>query len=216
MKYSLVIFDLDGTILDTLDDIADSCNAVLKKNNFPVHTKNEIKTFIGNGIPKLIERSLPPATDTETKEKITQEFIAYYRAHSAIKTSPFNGMIDFLTELKNARIKIAVNTNKHEGTAVDICNKYFPGLIDAVTGGRPDTPHKPDPTGVEKILSLLNEKKENAIYVGDSDVDILTAQNTGIDCSSAAWGFRGEEFLKAHGAKKIVHDVNELKEIILG
>ena len=215
MKYSLVIFDLDGTILNTLDDLTDSCNAVLKENGFPVHTKDEIKSFVGNGIPKLIERALPKNTETQTKEKITEEFTAYYREHSAVKTAQYPGIAELLKTLKASGIKIAVNTNKHEGTAIDVCSKYFPGLIDMVAGGKHDTPHKPDPSGTEKILSSLKEKKENTLFVGDSDVDILTAVNTGIDCASAAWGFRSEQFLKDHGAKNIVHTAEELKNFIL-
>lgn len=212
MKYSLAIFDLDGTLLSTLEDIADSCNEILLRNNFPTRTYEEIKSFVGNGIPKLIERALPENTDSTTHKKITQEFIEYYRSHSAIKTAPYPGIKDFLTELKKAGIKIAVNSNKHEGASIDLCNKFFPDLIDAVAGGKPDVPHKPDPSGVNKILSTLAIPRDKVVYIGDSDVDVQTGANAGIAEIAVTWGFRSEEFLKEHGAKNLAHNTAELNE----
>ena len=216
MKYRLAIFDLDGTILNTIDDIADSCNFILKKNNFPVHTVNEIKYFVGNGIPKLIERALPQNTPSDTKQGILDQFIEYYGSHSTVKTCAYNGITELLENLKSNGIRIAVNTNKHEQTSIDLCNKFFPGLIDIVCGGRPDVHHKPDPTGVEKILAAEKVEKSKAVFIGDSDVDIATAKNAGIDSITVDWGFRGKDFLIAHGAKNVAMTPSELLKMILG
>lgn len=215
MKYSLIIFDLDGTILNTLDDLADSLNHVLEANNFPTHTIDEVRMFVGNGIRKLIERALPQDADDATRENIYKQFSEYYGQHSQDKTRPYDGIPELFRELHNVGIKIAVNTNKDEDIAKVICEKYFPGMIDAVAGGRTDTPIKPDPSGVNRILNQLHIKDKAALYVGDSDVDIQTGANCGIDEIGVAWGFRGEEFLRQHGAKTVFSDVEQLKKYIL-
>lgn len=215
MKYDVVIFDLDGTILNTLDDLADSLNHVLEANNFPTHTIDEVRMFVGNGIRKLIERALPQDADNATRENIYKQFSEYYGQHSQDKTRPYDGIPELFRELHNVGIKIAVNTNKDEDIAKVICEKYFPGMIDAVAGGRTDTPIKPAPAGVNKILKTLNIPKEEALYVGDSDVDIQIGANCGIDEIGVAWGFRGEEFLRQHGAKTVFSDVEQLKKYIL-
>ena len=215
MKYDVVIFDLDGTILNTLDDLADSLNHVLEANNFPTHTIDEVRMFVGNGIRKLIERALPQDTDEATRENIYKQFSEYYGQHSQDKTRPYDGIPELFNELRNVGIKIAVNTNKDEDIAKVICEKYFPGMIDVIAGGRKDTPIKPAPAGVNKILKTLNIPKEEALYVGDSDVDIQTGANCGIDEIGVAWGFRGEEFLRQHGAKTVFSDVEQLKKYIL-
>ncbi|MGN0739414.1 MAG: HAD family hydrolase [Treponema sp.] len=216
MKYRLAIFDLDGTILNTLDDIADSCNFILEKNNFPVHTVNEIKYFVGNGIPKLIERALPEDTPPDTKKEILNQFIEYYGSHATVKTCAYDGITSLLENLKANKVHIAVNTNKHEQTSVDLCTRFFPGLIDIVCGGRPDVHHKPDPAGVEKILAAEKVEKSKAVFIGDSDVDIATARNAGIDSIGAGWGFRGKDFLIANGASKVAMTPQELLQMILG
>ena len=215
MKYDVVIFDLDGTILNTLDDLADSLNHVLEANNFPTHTIDEVRMFVGNGIRKLIERALPQDADNATRENIYKQFSEYYGQHSQDKTRHYDGIPELFNELRNVGIKIAVNTNKDEDIAKVICEKYFPGMIDVIAGGRTDTPIKPAPDGVNKILKTLNIPKEEALYVGDSDVDIQTGANCGIDEIGVAWGFRGVEFLRQHGAKTVFSDVEQLKKYIL-
>jgi len=215
MKYEVVIFDLDGTILNTLDDLADSLNVILAKNNFPTHTKEEVRMFVGNGIHKLIERALPSGTDLETQNRIYNEYSEYYGQHSQDKTKPYEGIPELFKELHNLGIKVAVNTNKNEDISKVVCKKYFDGLVDMVAGGREDTPIKPDPSGVNRILSELKIKDRAALYVGDSDVDIMTGKNSGLDVASVCWGFRGEEFLREHGAKSIFDSVEKLKKYIL-
>lgn len=214
MKYKLIIFDLDGTILNTLDDLASSCNAVLAANNFPVHTKDEVRMFVGNGIRKLIERAVPEESDEETKNKVLSDFTAYYKEHSLDKTKPYDGITELFSELKTRGIKIAVNTNKNEDVSKEICEKFFSGFVDIVAGGNAGRPVKPDPSGVEMILKTLNIKPENTLYAGDSDVDYQTGINAGLDVVNVSWGFRDESFLREHGAEKIVHNPEELLEII--
>lgn len=219
MKYSLAIFDLDGTLLNTLDDLTDSCNYILSKNNFPTHSKEKIKEFIGNGIPKLISRALPPKTSEKTIIQITKEFTEYYNTHSTIKTLPYPGIIELLTKLKQNKIAIAVNTNKHEQTAIELCNTFFPTLIEIVSGGQTGLPPKPEPSGVNKIINSLSKKdihctKDNSIFIGDSDVDIQTGNNAGIDSVGVTWGFRKKDFLIEHGAKLIANNSIELEKIL--
>lgn len=214
MKYKLIIFDLDGTILNTLDDLASSCNAVLVKNNMPVHTKDEIRMFVGNGIRKLIERAVPEESDEETKNKVLSDFTLYYKEHSLDKTKPYDGITELFSELKTRGIKIAVNTNKNEDVSKEICENFFPGFVDIVAGGNAGRPVKPDSAGVKLILSSLEISKEKTLFVGDSDVDYQTGINAGIDVVNVSWGFRDEKFLREHGAIKIVHNPEELLKII--
>lgn len=215
MKYDVVIFDLDGTILNTLDDLADSLNHILEKNNFPIHTKDEVRMFVGNGIHKLIERALPQGTDAQTLELIYEEFSEYYSQHSQDLTKPYDGIPELFKELKNLGIKVAVNSNKNEEIAKIVCDKYFPGMIDYIAGGTKDAPIKPDPAGVNRILNQLHIKDKAALFVGDSDVDYMTGVNAGIDVVNVSWGFRDENFLREHGAKTIFENVEKLKRYIL-
>jgi len=217
MKYDLVIFDLDGTILNTIDDLADSMNAVLKNNGFPTRTTEEIKFMVGNGIPKLVERALPSGTSEETRTKILQDFVTYYDLHKEDKTCPYSGMLETLKQFKASGVKLAVNSNKlHEASAA-LCEKYFPGVFDCVCGNKPEFGTKPCPDGVYYIFEQLGFNKETvkAVYVGDSDVDFKTSQNAGIDFIGCQWGFRGKQFLEEHGAKITVSKPEDLKSFII-
>ena len=210
MKYELMIFDLDGTILNTLDDMADSCNEILKRNGFPVHSEEEIKYMVGNGIPKLIERALPQNVSQKEYTKVLNEYIDYYQEHSALKTATYPGMKETLELLKQKGVILAVNTNKLHEAAVELCDRYFPAIFDIVAGGKAGQKPKPAPDGVNFILEHTGIPKEKVLYIGDSDVDIQTAQNSGIDSLGAAWGFRGEDFLLQKGAKKVIKSCAEL------
>lgn len=214
MKYKLVIFDMDGTILNTIDDLADSCNVILEKYGFPLHTVEEIKYMVGNGIPKLIERALPENVDKETYDKVLKDYIDYYDKHCQIKTAPYPGMIETLKKLKKMGVKLAVNTNKIQSAAQILCDTYFPGLFDFLEGGAFNIPPKPAPDGVLRILQREGLSPKDAIYIGDSDVDIQTGKNAGIDVAGVDWGFRGEAFLMAHGAVKVLKHCEELVSIV--
>ena len=214
MKYSLAIFDMDGTILNTLDDMTDSLNEILTKYNLPLHTLDEVKFMVGNGIPKLIERAIPDGRSNPQFEKILADFIAYYEKHCAIKTAPYDGVVDCIKTLRTAGIKIAVNTNKVEPAAIALCDDYFPGLFDIISGSRPGMPPKPAPDGIYEILNRagMDGKSEGqcAVFIGDSDVDMQTGMNAGLDVIGVDWGFRGKKFLEEHGARTIVMNAAEL------
>ena len=215
MKFKLAIFDMDGTILNTLDDMTDSCNYILQKYGFPTHQLEEIKFMVGNGIPKLIERAIPDGRDNPQFDKVLADFIAYYGEHCAIKTSPYDGVIDCIKTLKAAGMKIAVNTNKVESAAVDLCNDYFPDLFDVISGSRPGMPPKPAPDGIYEILKRAGVDGKESCFIGDSDVDVACGLNAKLDVFGVDWGFRGEVFLHEHGADIVVKTPAELAEVIL-
>lgn len=213
MKYDLIVFDLDGTILNTIDDLADSCNYILKQHNFPAHTVDEIKYMVGNGIAKLIERACPADISADEYEQVLKEYREYYEDHCDIKTAPYCGMVECITRLKETGVKVAVNTNKDESASVELCKKHFPGLFDFISGGNVGLPVKPAPDGVQRIVTELFKKPLSEVkgcFIGDSDVDIATGNGCGFDAIGVDWGFRGAEFLRSHGAKKIVFNCEEL------
>jgi len=215
MKCKLAIFDLDGTILNTIDDLADSANYICRQHNFPEHTVDEIKFMVGNGIPKLVERFCPSQTSQEELKLILNEFIDYYKNHDAEKTRPYDGIIELMKNLKAKGIKLSVNTNKMEAAAIPLCNHYYPGIFDFISGGKDGVPPKPAPNGIYEILEKAGITKEEAsagaaVYIGDSDVDIQCGLNTNIKEIGVDWGFRGKKFLEEHGAKHIAMNPQEL------
>lgn len=212
MKYDLVIFDLDGTLLDTLDDITHSCNVALENNGLPIHTKEEVRFMVGNGIPKLIQRAIPEKSNQKLFDKVLQDFLNYYQKHSSEKTKPYDGMVDCLKNLKNLGIKLAVNSNKVENASIELCSRFYPGIFDCVAGNVPERRVKPFTDGVEYILKKTGCK--SAVYVGDSDVDIATGKNAGIPAIGVDWGFRGKDFLIKNGAVQVAMNPEELYRII--
>lgn len=214
MKYQLAIFDLDGTILNTLDDLADSLNHVLAQHGFPQHTADEVRMMVGNGILNLIKRALPNGTEQLTVEAVYADFNAYYKLHSADKTKPYNGINEMLEQLKARGVKLAVVSNKANYAVQDLCVKYFGGIFDAVAGEKTGVPKKPAPDGVNNILAELGIERKNSVYIGDSDVDLQTAANAEMDCIAVNWGFRDEKLLRENGARVIVSYPNEIVEII--
>ena len=219
MKYSLAIFDMDGTILNTLDDMTDSLNEILTKYKLPLHTVDEVRFMVGNGIPKLIERALSDGRSNPDFEKILADFIEYYEKHCAIKTAPYSGIPEAIKALRKAGIKIAVNTNKVEPAAIALCDDYFPGLFDIISGSRPGMPPKPAPDGIYEILKRAGmdgkSQVQRAVFIGDSDVDMQTGTNAGLDVIGVDWGFRGKKFLQEHGAKVIMMNPEELTEYLV-
>ena len=219
-KYALAIFDMDGTILNTIDDLADSLNVILERYSMPLHTVDQVRFMVGNGIPKLIERAIPNGRDNPKFDEILKEYIAYYEEHSAIKTRPYDGIVEAVKALRKSGVKIAVNTNKVEAAALDLVDKYFPDCFDIVSGSRPGLPPKPAPDGVYEILKRagIDGKSEGqkAVFIGDSDVDLQTGINAGLDVIGVDWGFRGKAFLLEHGATEdnIVMKADELVEKI--
>lgn len=214
MKYELLIFDLDGTILDTLEDLTDSINYVLKKNKMPQKNMEEIRKAVGNGIYKLVEKVLPDGTEKEKTEHIFNEFKEYYAIHCADKTKPYIGIEEMLSELKKNGYKLAVVSNKADFAVQQLCNKYFTDTFDIVLGEREGIPRKPAPDSICKALESMHIKKENAVYIGDSEVDIETAKNAEIEEIAVTWGFRNKEFLKEKGANLLVQFPKEILNIV--
>ena len=216
MKYKLAIFDLDGTLLDTLDDLADSVAHTLAAANLPPRTRDEVRRFVGNGIHKLIERAVPADSSSQTIDKIECEFRSYYKLHCVDKTKPYDGIIELIERLRAAGCKTAVVSNKGDFAVQELAKQYFPGMLDCAVGERTGVRTKPAPDSVNAVLSELGINRSDAIYIGDSDVDIDTAKNAGMDSISVLWGFRDREFLTEHGAEQFVETPREIGDIVLG
>ncbi len=215
MKYKIVIFDLDGTILDTLDDLAASTNAALEASGLKVRTRDEVRRFVGNGIRLLIERAVPSGTPVSTTDRVFEAFKAHYKQHCKDRTAPYEGVISLLNELRAKNIKAAVVSNKADFAVGELCRDYFPGLIDSAVGEREGIKRKPAPDSVLAVLRELGCEASDAVYVGDSDVDVETAANSGMECVSVTYGFRSREFLAEHGATTFADSVAELRELLL-
>lgn len=207
-----VIFDLDGTLLNTLDDLADSTNYALSKFGYPTRTIDEVRQFVGNGVAKLIERAIPEGKNNPNFEKCLAIFKENYAQNMYNKTAPYNGIIEMLSNLKSKGIKIAVVSNKFDLAVKELCKKYFEGFIDFAAGENEaqGIKKKPAPDTVISVLNEFNFAPEDAVYVGDSDVDIMTAKNSKISCISVTWGFRDEKFLLKNGATILINAPSEI------
>ncbi len=212
----LLIFDLDGTLLNTLEDLTDSTNYALKKFNFPQRTINEVRNFVGNGVAKLIERAIPNGRENENFEDCLEVFKQNYAENMNNKTSPYEGIMDLLKELKSKNYKIAVVSNKFDLAVKGLCARYFADLVDIAIGEneKAGIKKKPAPDTVNQVLKNFNISNEEAIYIGDSEVDIMTAKNSNMDCISVTWGFKDKEFLIANDAKIIVNSPDEIISIL--
>lgn len=207
-----VIFDLDGTLLNTLDDLADSTNYALSKFGYPTRTIDEVRQFVGNGVAKLIERAIPEGKNNPNFEKCLSIFKENYAQNMYNKTAPYNGIIEMLSNLKSKGIKIAVVSNKFDLAVKELCKKYFEGFIDFAAGENEaqGIKKKPAPDTVISVLNEFNFAPEDAVYVGDSDVDIMTAKNSKMPCISVTWGFRDEKFLLENGATILINAPSEI------
>lgn len=212
MKYKLYIFDLDGTILDTLEDLTDSTNYALYVNHMPGHSMEEVRNYVGNGIGRLIERAVPTGTPKETQEKVLRDFREHYGAHCTDKTNPYDGIVPLIRRLRESGCMTAVVSNKADFAVQSLCRDYFPGLFDFVVGEREGIRRKPFPDSVLEVLETLQVDRADAVYVGDSEVDIQTAQNAGLDMLAVGWGFRGEQFLKEQGARTVLGKPEDILE----
>lgn len=209
-KYQAVIFDLDGTLLNTLTDLADSTNYALKTMGFPERTIDEVRRFVGNGVEKLIERAVPEKTDAETTEKTLRIFKEYYSQNMTNKTEPYPGIPEVLAELKKKQIPVGIVSNKFDAAVKDLRDRFFSTSIETAIGESANVAKKPAPDTCIEAMQEMGITTEHTVYVGDSDVDIKTAENSGLDCISVTWGFRDEEFLREHGAVTIIHKPEEL------
>lgn len=216
MKKNILIFDLDGTLLNTLEDLADSTNFALRQYNYPERTIEEVRNFVGNGVAKLIERAIPEGLNNPNFENCLKTFKENYSQNMYNKTAPYNGIIEMLKKLRADNCKIAVVSNKFDAAVKELCQKYFPNLIDIAIGENEAAgiKKKPAPDTVIQVLKELNCDKSEAIYLGDSEVDIMTAENSGMPCISVTWGFKDEDFLKRHNAQIIVNNPQEIINFI--
>lgn len=214
MKYKLAIFDMDGTILNTLNDLADSMNHCLQVNGLPERSLQEIRTFLGNGIHWLVECSVPEGTDPDTLEKVYQTFLVYYKDHCAIKTQAYEGIPQVLQSLRRAGVLTAVVSNKADYAVKILCQDYFDGMLDFSVGEIEGRRRKPYPDSVNAVLDKFRIDKKDAVYIGDSEVDFQTAQNAGLDVIMVGWGFRDEAFLKKQGAEFVIHEPEKILELI--
>ena len=216
MKYNTVIFDLDGTLLNTLDDLADSVNFALEKNKYPNHPTDRIRTFIGNGIKLLIERAVPKGISEEEFKKVFNDFVKHYEINSRNKTAPYKGIPELLTILKEKGYKLAIVSNKIDFAVKDLRDEFFAGLIEIAIGDSEDTENKPAPDMVFKALNELSSTAEKSVYVGDTDVDLKTAENSGMDCISVSWGFRSRNELEDYKAEMIADTAEDVLKFIEG
>ena len=213
--YKHVIFDLDGTLLNTIDDLADTGNHVCTLHGWPTHTVDAFKLMVGNGIPKLVERFAPQGTSQEVLDQAFQEFMDWYGVHKEDKTAPYAGMPEVTKALREAGVSIAVLSNKADVMAGPVVEHYYPGIFPVVQGALTGLPTKPDPTLLHKLMDRLGATKEDTLFVGDSNVDIRTAKNGGLTGCGVLWGFRSREELEAAGADVIVSTPQELLDLIL-
>lgn len=205
-----VIFDLDGTLLNTLEDLKDSTNFALCKFDYPERTLSEVKSFVGNGVKKLIERSVPENCDNV--DECLECFKKHYQENMYNKTAPFEGILDVLRNLRSDGVKIGVVSNKFDEAVKELCEKYFQGLIDVAIGQSECVKAKPSADGVLKAMEILGADKASTIYVGDSDVDVQTAKNSDLPCIGVTWGFRDSENLS--GADFVIDNPCDIINVI--
>ncbi len=209
-----VIFDLDGTLLNTLDDLTDSVNFALGEMGCPLHTADEVRMMVGNSVIYLIEQALPKGTDKVTFDRCLATFEAHYKTNMRNKTAPYDGVMQMLDKLSTAGYKLAVVSNKPDVFTQELVGELFGDYIQLAIGRSEDMPRKPAPDTVWYALDLLQSRIENAVYVGDSEVDVLTAKNSGMPCIGCLWGFRDRETLELAGAEYIISSTDELIGLI--
>lgn len=213
-RFDTAIFDLDGTLLDTLQDLADSTNYALAVNHMPPRTVDEVRRFVGNGVALLMARAVPEGTPPEAAAKALGDFRAHYLRNMENKTAPYPGIPELLSALSAAGFHLAVVSNKFDGAVKGLCHNFFPDTIPVAIGESPSVARKPAPDTVLRAMAELGCDPARAVYIGDSDVDILTAQNAGLPCISVSWGFRDTAFLAAHGAQRIVDTPEQLFSVL--
>ena len=215
-RYDAAIFDLDGTILYTLEDLKNSLNHALSSHGYPERSLEEVRRFVGNGVRRLVERGAPAGTDAAELDKLYETFHEHYKVHNQDNTRPYEGIPELLEELRAAGVRLAVVSNKVDYGVKALCARFYPGLFDAAIGETPEVAKKPAPDMVEKALEELGVEKDRAVYIGDSEVDIQTARNAGLDEIVVTWGFRTPAELAPYAPRAAAADAGALYEIITG
>lgn len=214
MEIKAVIWDLDGTLLNTLDDLAASTNEALARSGLPVHAKADIARFVGHGMRRLIMRAVPDGEENPKFETVYQTFLSHYAAHSSDLTRPYEGILDVLDALSARGVRHAIASNKMESAVQELSSKYFGTRMQAAIGDAPGRSRKPAPDCVLEAMRVMDAGAQETVYVGDSEVDVQTARNAGIPCVSVTWGFRPESLIREAGAEHIAHTPQELLEMI--
>ena len=212
--YDFVFFDLDGTLLNTLDDLANAGNYALEILGYPTHAIEKYKYFVGNGREKLIERIMPDGSTPDMLKKASDLFAEYYGNHSLDLTRPYDGIPELIGMLYENGVKTAVITNKDNIFSGKLIKRFFGDKISAVYGSVPAKPHKPDPYWVDHAVTGLGADKKDILFVGDSEVDMVTARNSGVDSAGVLWGFRKESELRENGAKYICEKPSDIFDIV--
>ena len=215
MPYQTAIFDLDGTLLDTLEDLYRAVNTALAARSLPLRSRDEVRMFVGNGVEMLIRRAVPAGCDEETTLATLAHFKTTYAAICKDHTRPYDGILPALATLRERGVRVAVVSNKFDAATKSLCAEYFGDLVEVAIGERADVRKKPAPDTVMEALRELGVTSQGAVYIGDSDVDIRTAENCGMDCISVTWGLRDEDFLLENGAKALVRTPSELLGVII-
>ena len=213
--YKAVLFDMDGTVLDTVGDLTDAINVSLEKFGFPARSQKEVKSFLGKGPAHFVNCAVPEGTDEKTRQQVLAFYEPYYDSHCQIKTAPYPGVMELLKTLKARNVKLAVISNKQEPAVKALAEQHFAGLLELAVGTSASIRCKPDPSAVLAAMAELGVEKSETLYVGDMDVDLNTARNAGIDCVGVSWGFLGRKKLEALGAEHIVDNTEQLLEFIL-
>ncbi|SEE11077.1 phosphoglycolate phosphatase [Prevotella sp. lc2012] len=213
--YSTYIFDLDGTLLDTLEDLAAAVNYALRQHGMPEHSVDAVRCFVGNGVRLLMERATPDGAANPSFEKVFETFRQYYMAHSLDTTKPYENIPQVLASLRARGCRVAVVSNKMMAATQELCRYFFSDTVEVAIGEDEASGirKKPAPDTVEVALQSLGVGKEGAVYVGDSDVDIMTARHAGLPCISVLWGFRDKAFLQSHGATTYITHPDELLKL---
>ena len=213
-RIDTIIFDLDGTLLDTLTDLTNSVNYALNEYGLPTHSEDEVRGMVGNGVAVLMERAIPDGRGFPEFENCLNAFREHYAIHKKDYTKPFPGIMEFLKTAAEKGLKLAVVSNKFDLAVKGLCKDFFDPYITTAIGESPQAARKPAPDTVFAAMKELDSLPESCVYAGDSDVDLITAGNSGIPCISVTWGFRSRECLLAHGAERIADAVEDIWDIL--
>ena len=214
MKYDTIIFDLDGTLLNTLDDLRDSLNDILAQKGYSARSLEEVRRFVGNGVRNLIRLSVPGHCSEEEVTQCLEEFKEHYKHNMQNKTRPYNGIMELLLDLNRFNYKLAIVSNKYDAAVKSLAKTYFGNLIPVAIGESQDIKRKPSPDSVYEAVKELGSELSNTIFVGDSETDAQTAMNAGIPCIGVTWGFRSREVLRSAGVDYLIDTPRELLTLI--
>ncbi len=215
MKYQAVLFDMDGTVLDTLDDLCDSINHSLAEFSLPQVSRKHVRQCLGNGAAFLVSHSIPAGSSPELEADVLAFYKPWYDAHCLIKTAPYEGILPMMQSLKEQGLRLAIISNKPNRAVQELSDAFFPGLLELSVGESPSVRRKPAPDTVLTAASQIGLSVDQCVYVGDSEVDLQTARNAGMDCISVTWGFRDEAQLIEAGASVLVRTPEELESLLL-